>query len=269
MTDKPTLGKARGLNSIADPRQFKGSGAGRAKLAGRRNEEPPPPPPPPRADPAVDEAARVDSGSGAEPTGDADRATPVAEARTTTRTPNPPAPSPSTSPSPPPSTRDDSGAGARSELVTSPRQEGLSVAQPAADARSANSAGQASARRTEPAARTLPSPHRAVQPGVQRKRRELTVPTQVAEALAATGINAADVVMAGYRSHGDAIYAGAGGRTAARGRTRLRLSISDAEFDQITRLGLARGWNRSETVSVILAMHLGTQPAVEPGAAGS
>ena len=105
------------------------------------------------------------------------------------------------------------------------------------------------------------TPHRAVQPGVQRKRRELSIPHGVATALEATGINAADVVMAGYRRYADTIYAGHGGRTAARGRTRLRLSISDSEFEQITRLGLARGWNRSETVSVILAMELGIDPA--------
>ena len=42
----------------------------------------------------------------------------------------------------------------------------------------------------------------------------------------------------------------------ARGRTRLRLSISDEEFEELTRLGQARGWNRSETVSVILALEL-------------
>ena len=62
--------------------------------------------------------------------------------------------------------------------------------------------------------------------------------------------------MSGYRTHSDAIYGGAGGRMMAKGRTRLRLSISDTEFEQITRLGLARGWNRSETVSVILTMEL-------------
>lgn len=67
--------------------------------------------------------------------------------------------------------------------------------------------------------------------------------------------------MKGYRKHSDAIYAGEGGRMMAKGRTRLRLSISDTEFDQITRLGLARGWNRSETVSVILAMELMPVPS--------
>jgi hypothetical protein len=91
---------------------------------------------------------------------------------------------------------------------------------------------------------------------VQRKRRELSVPHQIADAVEQTGINAADIVMAGYRRHADAIYSGSGGRMAARGRRRLRLSISDAEFEQLTRLGQARGWNRSETVSVILAMEL-------------
>ncbi len=82
------------------------------------------------------------------------------------------------------------------------------------------------------------------------------MPHMLADALERTGINAADVVMAAFRRHGNAIYAGEGGRMTAKGRTRLRLSISDAEFDQLTRLGQARGWNRSETVSVLLAMEL-------------
>jgi len=151
------LSKARGLNSIADPRQFKGaSGRGRTPRPAAPRQAPPEPPPPVER------------------------------------------------PDPPP----------------------------------------------------VATPHRAVTPGVNRKRRELSVPHQLAEALEATGINPADIVMAGYRKHSDNIYAGNGGRMMARGRTRLRLSISDTEFEQITRLGLARGWNRSETVSVILALEL-------------
>ncbi|MEM9565021.1 MAG: hypothetical protein AAGA93_20525 [Actinomycetota bacterium] len=101
-----------------------------------------------------------------------------------------------------------------------------------------------------------PTPHRAVVPGVRRKRRELSVPIPVAEAVAATGINPADLVMSAYRKHGDAIYAGSGGRMVSRGRQRLRLSISDTEFDKITRLGESRGWNRSETVAVLLTVEL-------------
>ena len=100
------------------------------------------------------------------------------------------------------------------------------------------------------------TPHRAVVPGLKRKRRELSVPIPVAEAVEATGINPADVVMSAYRKHSDAIFAGSGGRLMARGRQRLRLSISDAEFDKITRLGEARGWNRSETVAVLLTVEL-------------
>ncbi len=100
------------------------------------------------------------------------------------------------------------------------------------------------------------TPHRAVVPGVQRTRRELSVPIPIAEAVDKTGINPADVVMSAYRKHGDAVYAGTGGRLVSRGRRRLRLSISDAEFDKLTRLGQARGWNRSETVAVLLALDL-------------
>ncbi len=108
------------------------------------------------------------------------------------------------------------------------------------------------------------TPHRAVVPGVQRKRRELSIPVPVAEALEATGINPADVVMSAYRTHSDAIFAGAGGRLVSRGRQRLRLSISDVEFDKLTRLGEARGWNRSETVAVLLTLDLLSTP--EPAA---
>ena len=103
---------------------------------------------------------------------------------------------------------------------------------------------------------TPPTPHRAVVPGVQRTRRELSVPIPIAEAVDKTGINPADVVMSAYRKHGDAVYAGTGGRLVSRGRRRLRLSISDAEFDKLTRLGQVRGWNRSETVAVLLALEL-------------
>ena len=112
------------------------------------------------------------------------------------------------------------------------------------------------------------APHRAVSPGSNRKRRELSVPHVLADALERTGINPADVVMAAYRRHSNAIYAGEGGRMVAKGRTRLRLSISDTEFEQLTRLGQARGWNRSETVSVLLAMELLAQPASQPAVAG-
>lgn len=169
MSDQ-TLGRARGLNSIADPSDFKGS-RGRRSRAGADDA----PPPPPRSEDRAPEHHR-------EPVADPDS--------------------------------------------------------------------------TEEQATPPPTPHRAVVPGIQRKRRELSVPVPVADAVNATGINPADVVMSAYRRHGDAIYAGSGGRMVSRGRERLRLSISDAEFDKLTRLGEARGWNRSETVSVLLTMEL-------------
>jgi len=155
-----TLGKARGLNSIADPADFKGRRGRRERKAAEETSSPPPP---------------------------------------------------------------------RVEDLQEP-----AAAEPAAPA----------------------TPHRAVVPGIQRKRRELSIPLPVAEALDSTGINPADVVMSAYRTHGDAIYSGAGGRLVSRGRQRLRLSISDTEFDKLTRLGEARGWNRSETVAVLLTMEL-------------
>ncbi len=165
MSDR-TLGRARGLNSIADPSAFKGSRGRRGRAGG---------------DPSPPEPAVVDDAS---PT------------------------------------------------------ETVAPAAPEADA-------------SQP-----PTPHRAVVPGLRRKRRELSVPIPVAEAVAATGINPADLVMGAYRRHGDAIYAGSGGRMVSRGRQRLRLSISDAEFDKISRLGESRGWNRSETVAVLLTVEL-------------
>ena len=168
MTDQ-TLGKARGLNSIADPSDFKGRRGRRGRPADAS------PPPPPRLEDRADQGAA-----------------------------------------------------------------------PAA---------------ADPPAQTPVTPHRAVVPGLRRKRRELSIPVPVAEALESTGINPADVVMSAYRTHGDAIYAGAGGRLVSRGRQRLRLSISDAEFDKLTRLGEARGWNRSETVAVLLTMELLDAPA--------
>jgi hypothetical protein len=165
MSDK-TLGKVRGLNSIADPSDFKGAGGRRRRGRDGRSVN---------DDSSLDgtrhEGATTADGSGAEPSG--------------------------------------------------------------------NSA-----------------PYRAVVPGVQRTRRELSVPIPIAEAVDKTGINPADVVMSAYRKHGDAVYTGSGGRLVSRGRRRLRLSISDAEFDKLTRLGQARGWNRSETVAVLLALEL-------------
>ncbi len=204
MSDQ-TLGKARGLNSIADPRAFKGT-------SGRNRPGDTPSPPAPAADPAT---------------------TPAPEIRELRE---PPArmsapPAPATAPIP--------------KYLERPRPPVPMPSEPA------------------PAEPVGAVPHRAVVPGLNRKRRELSVPTILAEAVERTGINPADVVMAGYRKHADTIYAGHGGRMMARGRTRLRLSISDTEFDQLTRLGQARGWNRSETVSVILAMELlAPSPAV-------
>ncbi len=173
-----TLGKARGLNSIADPSEFKGS---RGRRRTKAEPEPTPPPPPRPEDHASSESDVPNNTSSA----------------------------PTSAPA----------------LPQAPEGE-------------------------------TSTPHRAVVPGVRRKRRELSVPLPVAEALAKTGINPADVVMSAYRTHADAIFAGKGGRLMSRGRERLRLSISDSEFDKITRLGEARGWNRSETVAVLLTMEL-------------
>ncbi len=92
--------------------------------------------------------------------------------------------------------------------------------------------------------------------GQRRIRRELSVPVAVADAVEQTGINPADLVMNAYRRHSDDVYTGDGARLAARGRKRLRISLSDGDFDKISRLGEARNWNRSETVSVLLSLDL-------------
>lgn len=92
--------------------------------------------------------------------------------------------------------------------------------------------------------------------GSRRIRRELSVPVVVADAVEQTGMNPADLVMNAYRRHSDGVYTGEGARLAARGRKRLRISLSDGDLDKITRLGEARNWNRSETVSVLLALDL-------------
>lgn len=185
-----TLGKARGLNSIADPSEFKGS-RGRRET-NKSDAAPPPPRVEDRTDGAVDRSI-VDGGADA--------------------------------PAGPGTAADLAGGGGTGPAATAVEAPPV-------------------------------TPHRAVVPGIRRKRRELSIPVPVSEALAATGINPADVVMSAYRKHSDAIFAGAGGRLVSRGRERLRLSISDAEFDKLTRLGEARGWNRSETVAVLLTLEL-------------
>ncbi|MFV0259831.1 MAG: hypothetical protein ACK5PP_15445 [Acidimicrobiales bacterium] len=192
--NQKNLGNARGLNSIADPRSFKGA-SGRTRL---RPTEP----------------ARTDHDGDADPV----------SARHAPATP------PEVDDVPDPS---EMRLPSRNQAVRDPADGG----------------GPGHTSRLPPAGRAIGS-------GLSRTRRELSVPHEIADAVDKIGINPADLVMAAYRRHGDAIYAGAGGRMMARGRRRLRLTISDSDFDQITRLGRSRGWNRSETVSVILAMEL-------------
>ena len=274
MNDKPTLSKARGLNSIADPSAFKGA-------AGRR-----------RSGRSIDDER--DRADGAELAGPSDVAHSSDDASSAPATAVPDAPA--TSLAAPPHGRIDGDVGHgpllddEAAVIDRPRSDAPHRSPaPEATERSwgdpgeSTSAGWASSgasdappptgvRSPAPPASAEPppapsqAPRRAVAPGINRKRRELSVPLPVAAAVERTGINPADLLMSGYRRHRDAIYAGDGGRLAARGRTRLRVSISDQEFDQITRLGVARGWNRSETVSVILAMELlPTGDATRPG----
>lgn len=197
---KPTLGRARGLNSIADPSEFKGS----------------------RGRPPVDRGVDPDD----------------------------------------PARDDDQDGGFdRSEAGGEPGNEG-------AGGESRNGFARQDANRVESAIDHSPTTasadsvslrgrrSRPASAGGQRTRRELSVPIPVSDAVEATGINPADVVMSAYRKHSDGIYTGSGGRLVSRGRRRLRLSLTDGDYDKITRLGDARGWNRSETVAVLLAMEL-------------
>jgi hypothetical protein len=236
------LSKARGLNSIADPRKFKGA-PGRGRRGGR-------PATPASTDP-VEPVAPIEPAGMPDERSD-QRAVPAARAG---QQPHPERNE---------GGRHDGGhtvATAPSARTPDPARVGDPGPERGLD-RGSSVDWIEPAPVDEAAPRPRATPHRAVTPGIQRKRRELSIPHALAEALEATMINPADIVMKGYRKHADAIYAGEGGRMMARGRTRLRLSISDTEFDQITRLGLARGWNRSETVSVILAMELATVPPV-------
>lgn len=197
---KPTLGRARGLNSIADPSDFKGT-RGRFPLDHE----------PENDDPARD----GDRGNGID-----DRS--------------------------PDGGEQDSAADRKSGTVSA-RHGARRV-----DSRANHSPTSASTDFDSPRGRRS----RPDSAAGHRTRRELSVPIPVSDAVEATGINPADVVMGAYRKHSDAVYTGTGGRLVSRGRRRLRLSLTDGDYDKITRLGDARGWNRSETVAVLLAMEL-------------
>jgi len=209
MSEK-NLSKARGLNSIADPKSFKGS-AGRSRVA-----EPPPVEP--------------------EPVRDFDRSTT-------------------------PGLEPDHTTAARHSVDGYRERADTRDSRPADAQQHVAVDGAAPSRSSNADLSRSPSPGGQRSPGaegpvIQRKRRELSIPLELAEAVERTGVNPADVVMAGLRTYADTIYAGKGARMMAKGRKRLRISISDNAFDQITRLGKTRGWNRSETVSVILSMEL-------------
>ncbi len=197
---KPTLGRARGLNSIADPSDFKGSKGRPAVDRGRDREE----------------SARDDDRGG-----DGDRSHADTER---------------------------AGDAPGDESRNGFGRQGHSGADSPTDHSPPSDSAESTSRRGR---RSRPEAT-----GGQRTRRELSVPIPVSDAVEATGINPADVVMSAYRRHSDAIYTGSGGRLMSRGRRRLRLSLTDGDYDKITRLGDARGWNRSETVAVLLAMEL-------------
>lgn len=246
-----TLGKARGLNSIADPSAFKGSrGSGRRRprhedetaLQAEPDEQldeveaPVGDRPTGGADPATERLSSSDPARGASTGADVDH-----RRRADDAPPADPAPA-------------DGAGGDRAEAASSQVAPTRSSARPTAKSATAKSAA---AKPSDAKSQTGSS--RGGDEGdrqTRRKRRELSIPLPVADALNETGINPADVVMGAYRKFADSIYAGTGGRLMSRGRERVRLSISDAEFDKITRLGRSRGWNRSETVAVLLTMEL-------------
>ena len=239
------LSKARGLNSIADPRQFKGApGRGRA---GRRT--PPSPEPPEPAEPEIflDEEPPATNDqrlarAGSDPT-DPREGTTTSRTTRTRRTRARRTASSGRATDPADSATSDldtvgpdafdtttpasartgtSNRTAAPDDTSSPSDRALADDRANRDRTATSDEGRAvsSGRRTPapapPPERRAAAPHRAVTPGIQRKRRELSIPHELAEALDATRINPADVVMAGYRRHADAIYAGEGGRLMAR-----------------------------------------------------
>lgn len=215
MSGKKNLSKARGLNSIADPSEFRGR-------SGRKPKETP----------------DIPTESPVKPTSDPEAPQKTPESVENNRP----------------------GAAPEDAASTPPPSPSASPVDAGHDA----SAGQSSTT-TTPA----PAKRRGRPPitGNRRIRRELSVPVAVADAVEQTGINPADLVMNAYRRHSDGVFTGSGARMAARGRKRLRISLSDGDFDKITRLGEARNWNRSETVSVLLSLDLLPTDAVLGGSA--
>ncbi len=216
---KQDLGKARGLNSIADPSEFRGRSARPPRKTRSK----------PKEDPE-DTHLNPDQARKTPPGREESAQTGEIDLRDDT----------------PEST--ESGSPTSNPQGLRPPGKGAQSGDPSGDHES-----KPKRRRGRPPAT-----------GNRRIRRELSVPTVIAEAVEKTGINPADLVMNAYRRHSDDVYTGGGARLAARGRRRLRISLSDGDLDKISRLGEVRNWNRSETVSVLLSLDLladNTEPA--------
>ena len=107
--------------------------------------------------------------------------------------------------------------------------------------------------------RTAPKasqPNSSTEGTTDRKRRELSIPLPIHELVTETRQNPTDIVMRALRNFSEEIAAGDFARGVHRGRKRLRLSVTDKEFQAITKLGNTRGWNRSETVAVLIEAEL-------------
>ncbi len=231
---KKNLGKARGLNSIADPSDFRGKSARPPRKARNTPAENPEHthsnPEQPTEIPVEGSDADIDLR-------DSPSSTPTGK--------------PTDSAGKAPSTGDqskDGPSGRPADRTADGAVDGAVDSAANGVSSDASSEGSDKPRRGRPPVTAN-----------RRIRRELSVPVAVADAVEQTGVNPADLVMNAYRRHSDDVYTGDGARMAARGRKRLRVSLSDGDFDKITRLGEVRNWNRSETVSVLLSLDLLTE----------
>ena len=89
-----------------------------------------------------------------------------------------------------------------------------------------------------------------------RIQKEVSIPIPTYERLEQVGYNITDLLKRAYGNHADEVRAGDFLRGVSRGRRRVRLSMSPQDYQKLEKLGRGRGWNRSETVAVLLDAEL-------------
>ena len=115
---------------------------------------------------------------------------------------------------------------------------------------------------TKPAPKVVAGPARQTKPLVSsddestRVQKEMSIPLPVHEAVEATGYNVTDLLRRAYRNHAEAVRAGEYLRGMHRGRKRIRLSMAPEDYARLDKLARSRGWNRSETVTILLEAEL-------------